>query len=172
MAGAGIQPIGAVRTEGLYSIPIEHGVEAASQSYKKGMLLIYSSGKLTVWTADADNIVGISCSAATGVTSADVPYIPALPDSIIFEVSMDGALSTNAPATGKPSDLTIGATYGASIDGATGLAYLDSSKDVSGQEEIWRLVDYDADQASVIQGRVRVRFLRINTEGDHPTIYW
>ncbi len=171
MAGAGILPIGAVRTEGLYSIPVENGVEGTSQSYPKGALLAYSSGALVAATFPSpDNIVGVSLAKATGTTSAPCPYVPCLPDSIIFEISMDGALSTNAPATGKPSDLTIGAVYGLSLDAATNLPYLDSS--ITGTEDVVRLVDYDADQASVIQGRVHVRFLRINGEGDHPTIYY
>lgn len=156
MAGAGIQPIGAVRMEGLYSIPVEHGIEASSQTYKKGCLVLYSSGSIAKCATNPALTLGVSLSAATGVTGADAPYVPILPN-ILFETSMDGALSTNAPGTGKPSDLTIGVAYGMSLDAATGLFYLDSSLTTTNARV--RLIEYDADQASVIQGRVRVRWL-------------
>jgi hypothetical protein len=156
MAGAGIQPVAAVRMEGMYSIPVEHGIEAASQSYKKGSLLLYSSGSLAICATNPALCVGISLSAATGVTGADVPFVPILP-SLLFEMSVDGTLSTNAPATGKPSDFTIGTAYGLSLDAATGLFYLASNLTTTNARV--RLIEYDADQASIIQGRVRVRWL-------------
>ena len=158
---ANIAPVAAARMEGLYSIPVEHGVEAASQVYKKGSFLIYSSGKVAIAGANPASILGIAANAATGVTSTDAPYIPVLLQ-ILFELCVDGALvATNAPGTGKPSDLTIGATYGISLDAASGNWYLDSSKSAANQ--VARLIEYDSDQSAVINGRVRVRILIANT---------
>ena len=159
---ANIQPIGAVRMEGLYAIPLEWGIELASQVYLKGNPLVYSSGSLEIAGTNPTAIVGIAASKATGVTGAPVPYVPALPDSIIFEISVDGTLvASDAPGTGYPSQFTIGALYGITLDPVSGQWYLDSSK--SGGNQVARLVDYDADQASVINGRVHIRWLRSTT---------
>ena len=80
---------------GLVSVPIWHGYEAASQSFHEGELLINSSGALAVAGADptAETLVGMALGHATGTTSADVAYIPLLP-TLIFEGCLQNAAGT------------------------------------------------------------------------------
>ena len=80
---------------GLISVPIMHGYEAASQSYKAGEPLIASSGALAVAAADPtdDTLVGLALADATGTTSADVAYIPFL-HGMVFEGQIQNAAAT------------------------------------------------------------------------------
>ena len=159
---ANIQPLAYVEGEGTYSIPIEHGIETASQTYKKGTPLIATSGALLTASANPTAVVGIALANATGVTGADVPFVPALGDSLIFEGSVDGTLvNSDAPGTGKPSDLTVWTTYGITFDPVSGNWYIDSSK--SGGNQVLRVIGYDVDQTNVINGRVRFRWLRASS---------
>jgi hypothetical protein len=81
---------------GLVSVPIWHGYEGAgTQAWHEGEVLVASSGTLVVGTADptAETIVGLSLEHAAGTTSADVAYIPALPN-LIFEGCLQNAAGT------------------------------------------------------------------------------
>src|SRR5512139_3942226 len=81
--------------QGLKSVPIMHGYEAASQSFKAGEPLVNSSGALAVATAEptAETLVGLSVAPASGTTSADCLYIPILPH-MIFEGQIQNAAGT------------------------------------------------------------------------------
>lgn len=149
------QPVQFIKTLGGWSDAyIEHGYEKASQTYKKGAPLVYDTGQLKEDTAQtvgltATSLVGFALSDATGTTAADVQYIAAALDQR-FRICVDGGLSgTASPGTGKPSDLTRGQLYGLVKDTASGNWYIDSALAATGN---FRLIDYDPDQANVIQG--------------------
>lgn len=70
-------------------IPLEAGVEAASQSWIAGAVLIESSGKIAQAAADPTSaILGIAAGPATGVTDSQVLYYPAKP-GMIFEATFE-----------------------------------------------------------------------------------
>jgi hypothetical protein len=163
---ANIQPVAAVIMEGLYSIPTEPVVEAASQTFTKGSILEYtisgtSSGypevQIAATNPDSVGIAGISCSKATGVTLALLEMVPALPN-VLFEITVDDTLvNSDAPGTGTPNEFVVGKTYGVTLDPVSNNWYLDSSKNAA--DQVARVISYDADQATVVNGRVRIRFL-------------
>lgn len=90
-------PLAAVDTLGLSAVPLWHGVEKATQSWVMGALLVDSSGVVAVGAADPalGTILGVATGAATGVTGADVNFVPAL-SSIIFEGNLDDGSGTLA----------------------------------------------------------------------------
>jgi hypothetical protein len=90
-----LQAMTVARTLGMNTPPIMHGQEAASQSYVVGALLVNSSGKLAVATADPTlaTVVGLALTAATGTTDTDVSYVPILP-GVIFEANLDDGSGT------------------------------------------------------------------------------
>ena len=70
-------------------IPLMAGVEAATQSWKKGAVLINSSGKIAIAAADpVAEIVGVAAGPASGVTDAEVLYYPARP-GMVFEATFE-----------------------------------------------------------------------------------
>lgn len=70
-------------------VPLRSGVEAASQSFKKGAVLIESSGSIAIAAADAvAAIIGIAAHDASGVTGREVLYYPALP-GMVFECTLE-----------------------------------------------------------------------------------
>jgi hypothetical protein len=76
-------------------MPLEHGLEGASQSYKIGELVIETAGLIVVSTADpASIVVGVALRDATGTTGADAPYIP-LMEGVLFEASLMGAAAAD-----------------------------------------------------------------------------
>ena len=144
---------------------IQHGLEGASQTFTKGAILTASSGTLVqpaTFTGNITGVVGVSLANATGTTNADCPYICAMPGTI-WVASVDGALSSsNAPATGKPSDLVPYTTYyGMSLDAASGNWYVNSAITPAAEGVI--VLGWDPDQASVIQGLVYFRFRFVDT---------
>lgn len=159
MAGV-IQPITLARGYGAWTdADIEHGVELSGTTFKRGNVLILSSGQITQAGANpTSGITGIATHAKSGTAGTKVIFNLPLPN-MLFSITVDGALSTNAPGTGKPSDFVIGTAYGVSIDGASGLEYLDSAN----TNDCARVVAYDTDQTSVINGRVYICFLQSTT---------
>ena len=135
----------------------QHFIEAASQTYKKGAPLIFSSGKVAVATSAA-GLIGIAVAPATGVTSADAPVVMFMP-TVVINICVDKVLvATNAPGTGKPSDFTIGSVYGISVDAASGNWYLSLTAGTLAAAAT--LIEYDTDQTSVINGFVKARVLQ------------
>jgi len=90
----GIEP---QQREGLYSTPMREATEGATQTFKKGALLINSGGHLIVAAADAvAGIVGVAAeaghNAAAGVKT--VKYYPAHPH-VVFEATFEDQLNEN-----------------------------------------------------------------------------
>lgn len=70
-------------------IPLLAGAEAASQSWKKGAVLIESSGKIAIAANDAvAAILGVAAGDASGVTDREVLYYPAMPGNV-FEATFE-----------------------------------------------------------------------------------
>lgn len=70
-------------------VPLHAGVEAAAQSFKKGAILIESSGKVGIAANDAvANILGVAAGDASGVTDREVLFYPALP-GMVFEATFE-----------------------------------------------------------------------------------
>jgi hypothetical protein len=135
--------------------------EAASQTYKTGFPLKFSSGGMAVISSvTAPTIAGIAMSNATGVTAAAAQII--LPfDPVLFVVSVDTTTTSGTAAlgTGKPSDFTIGTSYALLVDSTSGNYYMGSGTG----NPVFQLMGYDPDQKSVINGRVYVRILTSQT---------
>lgn len=68
------------------------GIEAASQSYKKGSPLINSSGSLATAAADPTAMRGIALTDASGTTGARVEYWP-LKAGRLYAMVFDGVLA-------------------------------------------------------------------------------
>lgn len=89
------QSITVAKYLGLTAMPSMPGIEAASQSWKKGAPLKNSSGKVAILTeTDVAGILGIAAGAASGVTDRQCHIIPALP-GVVFQAELsdltDGA---------------------------------------------------------------------------------
>lgn len=95
MATGVLAPMQAHALRGLWSFPVSHGLEGASQSFKTGELLIASSGLLVVSTADpASIVVGMALKDASGVTGANVPFL-AFQEGLLVEASLMGAAAAD-----------------------------------------------------------------------------
>ena len=108
------------------TIETASGLEAASQSWKKGAFLYFVDGLLTVCAADSNVICGIALKDATGVTSARAAYIPATP-GLMLEISLKGA----ADVTALLAQTTLGVRYGFQLTSA-GYFVLDTSETTNG----------------------------------------
>lgn len=89
---AAIYPMRVVRLQNMTSIPIEHGVEAATQSWREGAPLLGVAGKLTEASADPALARGIALKAASGVTDAPVMYSPLMP-GVVIEISVNAQVT-------------------------------------------------------------------------------
>lgn len=135
--------------------------EAASQSYKAGAPLKFSSGGMAIISSvSSPTIAGIAVSAATGVTAATAPVVVPLANCL-FLVSVDTTTTSGTAAlgTGKPSDFTIGTSYELLLDSTSGNYYMGTGT----SNPTFQLLGYDPDQASVVNGRVYVRILTSQT---------
>ncbi len=120
-----------VRPAGLSSIPTFHGVEKASQTYKKGAFLIDDdAGRLTPSTSPIDasavakRAFGMALFDATGVTGADVPFVWLGPQTIIRMTLSDSTAGTHTLAQAdqwKVYPITLDPTF------STGIWYLDAA---------------------------------------------
>lgn len=140
---------------------ILHGIEAASQTWKVGAPLVNSSGSLVEATTGtggyAGTIIGFALAPATGVTGADVTFVPAL-QGLTMAGTVDGTLNgSNAPGTGSVAQTAVWGGIGLQKDGASGLWYLCTTGTAS-----FIIVEL-IDPASTINGRVRVQILRAQT---------
>jgi hypothetical protein len=161
---ANIQPIALVSTFGLHSLPlIPDQVEGASQTFKKGTPLVWSSGLLVAaGTTPTSGLVGISCAAGQNVTTSPACQIIPFLKSLIFEITIDGTLSSsNAPGTGSLTQANVGTTYAITKDAASGLFYLVTS----GGTAVCTLLGFQTNinngtnDAGVVNGRALVSFL-------------
>ena len=138
-----------------------HGQEAASAAWKIGAPLVNSSGSLaeatTGTTGYAGLIVGFALANATGVTGADVPFVPCV-SSLTFSGTVDGTLvASNAPGTGSVAQTAVWGGIGLQKDAASGLWYLCTTGTAS------FIIVGLIDAASTVNGRVRVQILRAQT---------
>lgn len=104
-------------------IPTRAGVEAGSQSFKKGAILIESSGSIATAAADpVAAIIGVAAHDASGVTGREVLYYPALP-GMVFEATLEDQSNTDhALVQGN-----IFANFGAQVDN-NGIWYVDENE--------------------------------------------
>lgn len=140
---------------------ILHGIEAASQTWKVGAPLVNSSGSLAEASTGtggyAGTIIGFALAPATGVTGADVTFVPAL-QGLTMAGTVDGTLvATNAPGTGSVAQTAVWGGIGLQKDAASGLWFLCTSGTAS-----FIIVEL-IDPASTVNGRVRVQILRAQT---------
>lgn len=137
--------------------PSEHGIEAASQSWKKGGVLIRSSGKIAEAAADAvADILGIALADASGTTDAAVHYVPAWPD-VIFEGSLEDQANSNHALvqTNLYGQYALQKTAG-------GIWYLDENDTTNDATVIVRL-DSSIGAVGDIRARVLFQFLFTKT---------
>jgi len=106
---------------GLNTTPTVVGPEAASETFKKGAVLVPSAGYLSEAGADPTNILGVALEDGNnGAAGAnEIGYCPALPGQV-FE-GVIGAASAIAQ-----TDLFT--KYGLAQDGGTGVWYIDTSE--------------------------------------------
>jgi hypothetical protein len=157
-----LQPIQAAMGQGGWGNQmVFHGIEAASQSYKIGAPLVNSSGSLVEASANPTAIIGVALAAATGVTAADIPFMPAVQDSAYFLISIDKA-SGQAGASAKLAQTNVYATYGITKDSTTGFWYLDVDKSGSNQK-VMVMGFPTSNGVGVINGQCYVMFLRAST---------
>ncbi len=104
------------------SFPCDEKLEGSGQSFKKGELLIYSSGKLIVSTADPASIVeGIALGDAAGVVNSKVLFAEMI-EGLEVEMSFMGA----AAADYVLAQTDIGVAYGVAV--SSNKWYLDQSE--------------------------------------------
>lgn len=159
---ANIQPIKSDIGFANWQVMVEHGIEGATQSYKIGAPLVNSSGSLveasTGTTGYAGLIVGFALAAATGVTGADVPFVPAV-QGLCMSGTVDGTLSaSNAPGTGSVAQTAVWGGIGLQKDAASGYWYLCTTGTAS------FIIVGLIDPAATVNGRVRVQILRAQTQ--------
>jgi hypothetical protein len=148
MATLGLAPITLFSTRRLSST-VEHGLEGASQSWKKGAVLIYSSGLLVIGADAAVNIAGIALADATGVTNADVPFLRPTEDDE-FEITLTVDALTYALLGTE-----MGNRYAIDLDATSGYFFADQSNTTDDGIVVTGFVSKVGD----INPRVRCRIL-------------
>jgi hypothetical protein len=91
------------------------GIEAASQSYKKGSPLIDSSGKIATAGAAPAAVLGIAFTDATGTTNKPLEYWP-IKAGRLYEITFNGTIAQT----------DINTNVGIVKDATTGYWYCDS----------------------------------------------
>lgn len=126
--------------------------EEASQTYKKGAVLVQdaSSKELEEAGADPSNIAGVAIKDAVGTAGEGVPhYTPG--DGNVFEASIDDGTEDD---TYTLAATDIGASYGLAKT-SDGLWYIDQSE--TGTKSV-RILD-NKDDVGDVNGRVFFEFL-------------
>ena len=140
--------------------PIQRRPEGASETYSKGAPLIDDgSGRLTVWTADADDIEGIAAKDGSNNSTegaAEAAYYK-VHDAVKFEASVTSA---SAFDTGATADSQVGQAYGLALSG--GIAYVDTSDTTNTRVRVERLLD----ASGTVHGRAIVQFIQTGTDYD------
>lgn len=137
---------GASKGLGLNAKPTLTGIEAAGQSFKKGALLVNSSGSVAAAGTDPTGILGVAEEAATGTTGNAVRFVPALPH-VLFEARLLGAAA--ADHTLAQSDMY--AEYGVTVD-ANGYWYVNAGKTTT--DARFRILEF-VDAVGTVNARVR-----------------
>lgn len=132
--------------------------EGSTQSFKAGMPVKLSSGKVVIATDGTTGMVGIAMEAASGTVSTGRAVQIAEPDScyVIAQTSSAGTLTS---ASGG----TIGTTYDFYYNSSTGLftvdlaatsgpilTFVDYIRDVNGDSTYWGIFEVLAGQAGNI----------------------
>jgi hypothetical protein len=88
------------------------GIEAATQSYTAGALLLDSSGSLAQVAADPTAVRGIAVKAATGTTGKVVEYWP-IKAGRLYEMTFEGTIAQSDihSNVGVTKDATTGYWY-------------------------------------------------------------
>jgi len=147
--------------QGLNTTPIYNGPEGATQTFKRGAPLVFTSGYLVEGTGPidtGDSIVGIANADAHNTTAGakTMGYVPAL-QSIIFE----GILSNSSTSSHALVATDLGLVFALAKD-ATSLAwYVDFFNTTNPCAVIIELVD----PIGTVDGRVRFVIV------DDATIY-
>lgn len=155
---ANIQPIQSDIGEGIWQEIVHHGPEAATQSFVRGAMLTNSAGQLQAAGAAAPytGLIGIAYGPASGTQGTDVPYCPLNPDTLSFQITVDGAPSGgNAPGTGSLAANQLFGQFGIAKDAASGNYYLNVADTTNKTVTVVDLIS----PAGTVNGRVRVRFL-------------
>lgn len=123
--------------------------ELASQTFKKGAVLIDSGGFLKEAGADPNNIVGVSVekghnSSANGDNV--IKYVPCTP-KVLFEATFDDSADLG---NGTTADTDINKEYGIAKD-SDGKWYIDKSETTAGTIRIQAFRDR---KSGIKQGRV------------------
>ena len=155
-----IKPIAPDVGLGSWQDSIQHGIEGTSQTWKVGAPLVVSSGKLieaTTSTSAKSGIIGIALAPASGVANTDVMYVPLSPDSLTFQGTIDGTLSSsNAPGTGTLTQANMYTGGTLQKDAASGLWFLNNT--ATGDFIFVAAIGPDS-PVGTVNGRVRVVFL-------------
>jgi hypothetical protein len=157
---ANIKPIRPSIGEGIWQEIVHHAPEGATQSFLSGAPLVNLGGALIQATSTESaayaGLIGIAYGNASGVSGTDVPYCPLNPDTISFEITVDGAPSGgNAPGTGSLAANGLFGQYGIVQDAASKNWYMDYTNTTY---KAVTVVDF-IDPPGTVNGRVRVRFL-------------
>ena len=153
---------------GLHSTPTVEFEEAASGDWKKGGVLVFSSGLVTepAYNANPTQIVGIAENAATGTTNANCRVIPAIPGTVIFS----GHISDDITGNYTTVEANVGTCYGILQD-ATNLGwYIDAGTSTVADCRV-RVVGFH-DPVGTSNGRVYFTFLGVvyDTDGGADSV--
>lgn len=139
---------------GLGSVEMENSGAKASETWKKGAILINdATGYLAEGGSNPTSIVGVAINAVTSASAgAVVQYVPAL-SSICFVGTLD---DMNAEGTGALAQAQVNVKYGLTVN-SNGIWVVDINKtsDATVRVVVTGLVD----QVGDVLGRVRFRFL-------------
>lgn len=148
-------PITLYKLSGLNSSPLEHGKEAASQTYKGGALLVEASGKVQECAADPAKVLGVAQYKASGVTDNDNIYTHNQRGAQ-FAISLD---DSSALGTGAIAATDRHAAYGVAKD-ANGIWYLDKAET---SVKVMEIIDFIGDVGEVM-GRVIAEFVPVTID--------
>jgi hypothetical protein len=147
---------------GTHSHPMIAFREAASQTFKKGCPVVFTSGGSTVEedTTDPQPIVGVAEHDASGTTNANVLVSPAFPGVQFEGILGNGDLTDYTLAAADVGDL-----YGLARD-ATNLGWFVDKQDTT---NVRVRVTGLKDPAGTVNGRVYFTFLTVAVIGGTTT---
>src|ERR1043166_4989332 len=137
-----LKTISPSRRLGLNTTPLYSGPLGASQSFKKGAPLIYTSGYLVVAASAPidtdDNIVGFAAEDATSGSAGvyTMHYVPAIP-GVIFEGTLEDATNFDHALVAT----NLGLSYVIDTDTSSKAWFLDENTTTKGIAKIIELVD-------------------------------
>jgi hypothetical protein len=127
--------------------------EAASQTFKKGAIVVYSSGYVAEAGSDPSYILGVALNAGhNGAAGAYKTLVALAHDSNTFVANVKGSGNAN-----KTAQSDVGAAYGIVSD-TNGEWFVDKDDTTNVRVRIIDLVD----PAGTENGKVLVKFLSAN----------